>query len=113
MRESTIERARKVPPEILSDYSEEDPQVLSSFFPRSFHTNHKALLEGGWLCEKRIYLAGREMEFIYRNFDSSNPLAQGDIIYLRYIRQRKGIYYCQGATVNGLKRKLAQLLEDL
>lgn len=90
----------ETPPEVPAN----DPQVVSSLFAQSFHRLHSTLLLRGYRCTKGEQDGGRERSFSYVNSRTRTTVT------LRYIRQRRGGYYCQRVTVNGKLYKLAEVL---
>jgi len=102
----TVARITKewdTPPEELPSVLEEDPAVLSTYFPDTFHVVWRALITGGWRKKQEVLLGGREIHFIARRARTT--------IHLQYVRHRRGTYYCLHARVNGQKRKLAEVTE--
>lgn len=61
MVKARITKAWDTPPEDLPDFSEKDPEVLSSFMPDSFHKINETLTPRGWHSSSVTYLAGREI----------------------------------------------------
>lgn len=109
MTRARITKAWDTPPEDLSDFSEEDSEVLGCFLPDTFHKINDTLLRSDWSVESAVYIGGRELHYTF----CSPPHKKKFVLRLRYIRQRKGTYYCQYASVNGERRKLSQILEAL
>lgn len=109
MTRARITKAWDTPPEDLPDFSEKDPEVLSSFMPDSFHKINNTLRPRGWSVDSMTYLAGREIHYTFQ----SPPAETRLVLRLRYIRQRKGIYYCQYVSMNDTQCRLADVLEAL
>jgi hypothetical protein len=103
MTRAKITKAWDTPPEDLPDFSEEDPGVLSSYFPDTFHVLWAAIVQQGWMRAREMVLGGREIHFL--------ATRAGTTVHLRYVRQRRGTYYCVHASIDGVKCKLAEVTE--
>lgn len=110
MTRARITKAWDTPPEELPDFSEEDSEMLACFLPDTFHKIHDTLSERGWSVSSAVYVGGRELHYTFQ----TPPYRLDKIVLrLRYIRQRKGTYYCQHAAVNDVHQPLYKILKAL
>lgn len=84
--------------------------MLACFLPDTFHKIHDTLTARGWSVESTTYVGGRELHY---KFQTPAHRPGKVVLRLRYIRQRKGTYYCQHATVNDVQQPLYEILKAL